>query len=314
MANGIGGRIARVQLAFRAGAVAFGTHSTWYERHELRAGIYAREDMRIQCPNQSLNAIRNLLSDSPSSCFFLVPSPQISFSNIRIMGENSQKTQCQTCFAVFDKHQTLRDHVDAYQREAHALMARLREVQAHLPPLDEQNQACHGSLNEDDRDFDDNDDEDTDRDDFADLDGLICPYPTCDRKEAFKTKQAQIRHYETHVPCYEICVFCRDSFVQVRKYIAHICKAKATSYDQWRDQYRKERCTQLHRQAAEKLDEMLDLDSKAPRKEDSRKRARDAEEKCADQVHTYKRLRTAYSVSDGHGELRSNPRCHQILI
>ncbi|KAK1470233.1 hypothetical protein CTAM01_16897 [Colletotrichum tamarilloi] len=169
-------------------------------------------------------------------------------------------------------------------------MARLREVQAHLPPLDEQNQACHGSLNEDDRDFDDNDDEDTDRDDIADLDGLI------------------------YVACYEICVFCRDSFVQVRKYIAHMCKAKATSYEQWRDQYRKERCTQLHRQAAEKLDEMLDLDSKTPRKEDSRKRARDAEAKCADQEHTHKRLRTAYSVSDGHGELRSNPRCHQILI
>ncbi|KAK2021452.1 hypothetical protein LX32DRAFT_646422 [Colletotrichum zoysiae] len=44
---------------------------------------------------------------------------------------------------------------------------------------------------------------------------------------------------------------------------------------------------------------MLDLD-KVPRKEDSRKRARDAEVDCADQVNIYKRPRAAHSVSDGH--------------
>ncbi|KAK1722915.1 uncharacterized protein BDZ83DRAFT_408407 [Colletotrichum acutatum] len=216
-----------------------------------------------------------------------------------MMGENSKCIQCQTCFAAFDTIQNLRDHVGEYQREAHALMARLREILAHLPPLDKQRPPSHGNLDEGDRDLGADDGEDTDKDDSADLDGLFCPYPACDRGQAFQTKQAQIRHYETHIPCYEICVFCRYSFVQARKYIAHNCKAKPTSHDQWRDQYRKERCAQLHQQAAEKLDEMLDLDKKALRKEDFRKRARDAEDQCADQRQAQKRSRTTHGTSNG---------------
>ncbi|CRG92852.1 hypothetical protein PISL3812_09923 [Talaromyces islandicus] len=51
----------------------------------------------------------------------------------------------------------------------------------------------------------------SDRNNFSTLDvhaSMLCPYPTCRRKGHFQMRSGLERHYESHVPCYEICVFC----------------------------------------------------------------------------------------------------------
>ena len=59
------------------------------------------------------------------------------------------------------------------------------------------------------------------------------------------------------IRCFEICVFCRDSFTWLRKYIRHKCGARKRGSGQAKEFYRKERCAQLRRSASRSLDAML---------------------------------------------------------
>lgn len=167
------------------------------------------------------------------------------------------------------------------------LLARQLEVVAHLP----QRHTEDNSTDEEEDGEDDDNDEDDDGSDYDDDDedddtgpggvgsskgGRLyqCPHPKCRRRRRFRTRRTLTVHYQTRislqfpvqsgsnvaftdVKCYEICVFCRDSFSRVRKYIRHKCSVKKERRSKNREFYRKERCAQLRKHANHHLDTML---------------------------------------------------------
>ncbi|KAL6240425.1 hypothetical protein RBB50_012626 [Rhinocladiella similis] len=189
----------------------------------------------------------------------------------------NEQLRCHVCYRHFSTTKALSDHVSSYQLEAQQLIARLLEIQAHLPRL-HKNDADDADDN-DSSSYDDDDDDDDENDGGDDNNGnevvdvsppgsaldhsekdrtkRQCPYPNCHRKMRFKRRNDLVRHYETHIRCYEICVFCRDTFTWLRKYIRHKCSIRKRKSDEANEFYRKERCKQLRRSAIHSLNTML---------------------------------------------------------
>lgn len=82
------------------------------------------------------------------------------------------------------------------------------------------------------------------------------------------------------IQCYETCVFCRNSFGRVRQFLRHRCKAKERGDDNAKEFYVRERCAQLRRYAAEKLDQVLAWDKKSHGR--TKKRGHEAVDGCSE--------------------------------
>lgn len=82
------------------------------------------------------------------------------------------------------------------------------------------------------------------------------------------------------IQCYEICVFCRNLFRQVRPFLRHQCKDKKQGNDNTKEFYMRERCAQLRRYATKKLDQMLGWDKKSH--ERTKKRGHEAVDGCSE--------------------------------
>ncbi|PVI02630.1 hypothetical protein DM02DRAFT_653294 [Periconia macrospinosa] len=188
---------------------------------------------------------------------------------------------CQICFKPFGTIQALRDHIgdfQARQLEIQQLTARMLEAQAHLPSLENQ----HHAICNDDGGGTDNDEDDDGGDDAGSGDHprLQCPYPACDREKLFNRRQGLLRHFQSHVQCYETCVFCRTSFNRVRLFLIHQCKAKTRVDDKAKEYYMKERCAQLRRYATESLHQMLAREDTSH--ERTRKRGHEVMNECSE--------------------------------
>ncbi|KAG6358160.1 hypothetical protein INS49_014044 [Diaporthe citri] len=140
---------------------------------------------------------------------------------------------CYTCHKVFNDGDDLRSHVQYFQvrhfalppwiaalmsttqYEIQELLARLIEVQAHLPPSNLDNISSDDS---------DNEDTGTDLDAARGNHRHRCPDPKRLRRESFKEKQGLEIHYQKHVKCLEICA-CGNIFTNVRAFIRHKCKS-----------------------------------------------------------------------------------------
>jgi hypothetical protein len=164
------------------------------------------------------------------------------------------------------------------------LLARQLEVQAHLPPTTEDGESDDDDDEDDDEDYEIDDDDCITSYRSASSEGLgggsgqgrhRCPYPKCSRNTPFKSRRALTVHHQKRmfplnpvtlkrplmmtidIRCHEICVFCRETFTRVRKYVRHNCKSKRRQRDKTKEYYRKERCSQLRNHAIQKLDAML---------------------------------------------------------
>ncbi|KAL2695083.1 hypothetical protein AAEP93_004144 [Penicillium crustosum] len=223
-----------------------------------------------------------------------------------------EQPQCQTCFNSFGTQQELRDHIADYQAstlEFQLLTARLLEVQAHLPrkhqnpEIDglqadniiadcitrdwdtEQENDDSSNLADNGYDIDDSDDGNL-RDQDDDLTSTKCPHSRCRHKGRFLNRAGLERHFESHVQCHEICIYCRQLFQQTRQYIRHTCLTRQKANDDERDFYRKERCTQLKRISADKLNWML-----ASEKHQSRRLGKRGTECCDEPPTSPRKLR-----------------------
>ncbi|KAF2182596.1 hypothetical protein K469DRAFT_752085 [Zopfia rhizophila CBS 207.26] len=223
---------------------------------------------------------------------------------------------CQTCFEPFDTSRALRNHVGDFQLEVQRLMARMLEAQAHLPLLDNQyhaasdcnGEACDGNNDDggDDCVTDNDEDDDGDDDDAGSGDcslgledhaRLQCPYPGCDRKKQFKRRQDLVRHYQSHIRCYEICVICRDSFSRVRPFLRHQCIRKNRKNDKTKEFYMRERCAQLRRYATKRLDQVLAWDKKSH--ERTKKRGHEEVDGCSE---SHPPSKTHMATVDGNAD------------
>lgn len=241
-----------------------------------------------------------------------MPQQQLEFVSFDSSQASSQAVkrvggQCQICFEQFATSKALRDHVGHFQLETQQLLARLLEVQAHLPQTDTEDSGS----DEDDGDEDEDEDEVEDDGNKPNGDSAMgygvgsstasrpgrdqirhqCPYPNCCRKTAFKTRRDLAVHYQKHVRCNEICVFCRTSFMRVRKYIRHKCQTRQKKQKS-KDFYRKERRTQLRNFTNRKLDTMLAQQASLlqGREETSKRHITDTA--CSDPSQAQKRSKT----------------------
>ncbi|KAH8878685.1 hypothetical protein GQ53DRAFT_82358 [Thozetella sp. PMI_491] len=117
------------------------------------------------------------------------------------MYEYTEHHQCQTCFVQFPTNEKLLSHLDEYKLLERRLVAALEECRMHL------DLSYNLTLVECITPEGDND-----------INELNCP--SCDR-EPLRSEAALLRHYETHVPCYEACPCCRDVYTQVSKFRRH---------------------------------------------------------------------------------------------
>lgn len=172
---------------------------------------------------------------------------------------NPEENQCRTCFESFDSLGTLTAHVWAHQTELHELCFRIREASLHLPIVsktpDRHRDRRDRSKRDDGKDDNNGQDERT---------GFICPHPECDVATKFKKRSHLARHYCTHVPCSELCVFCRNVFTQAQQYIYHARTCESRQEDAAKISFTKQRCTQLQSFAMEKVS---DVKETGPEKE-----------------------------------------------
>ncbi|KAG8410825.1 hypothetical protein J3459_016946 [Metarhizium acridum] len=197
--------------------------------------------------------------------------------------KHGTQPRCQTCFISFNTEQDLREHVGDFQREGQWLAARMMEVQMHLTPtLDPwSTQKSHKgredshAANENSSEGSDEDDENDDHDKIGDDDEngfdfgtdrcrieqsfLTCPHRKCNKTKSnisFKDRLALQRHFQSHVWCQELCVFCRTPLSRVQKYMRHSCRIQNNA-DEAKLFYIKERRSQLSLHSNRKLDKML---------------------------------------------------------
>ncbi|KAF1993220.1 hypothetical protein P154DRAFT_82954 [Amniculicola lignicola CBS 123094] len=169
------------------------------------------------------------------------------------------------------------------------------EAQAHLPLQDNQ-EACDGDNDYSNNDEDGNGDDDDAGSGWDDDARLQCPYPACNRKRVFNTRQGLVRHFQLHVQCYEMCVFCRDSFHRIRPFLMHQCGAKMRADDKAKEFYMKERCAQLQRYATETLRRMLSRED--TNHERVGKRGHEGVDECLEHQSSKVHMATADSNAD----------------
>ncbi|KAL2165880.1 hypothetical protein VTG60DRAFT_3694 [Thermothelomyces hinnuleus] len=186
--------------------------------------------------------------------------------------EYLQHLQCQTCFVSFATNRELVGHIEEYRYRERLLVAELERCRLHIARLDELT-GGNDSDNDGDGEDDDEDDDDDDDDDQAQNNGdgptaqLHCAYPGCRRKSPFTTRSNLIRHFQTHIQCYEPCPFCHEVITQAYKFINHNCKAKP---DERKTIYMRRRRTQLAGVVSKEMDRLARLRNKR------RKRGREA--------------------------------------
>ncbi|KAJ6020017.1 hypothetical protein N7499_003313 [Penicillium canescens] len=114
----------------------------------------------------------------------------------------------------------------------------------------------------------DNDDSDdgnlSDQDD--DLTSTKCPHSRCRHKGRFLNRAGLERHFESHVHCHEICIYCRQLLQQRRQYIRHTCRTRQKADDEAREFYRKERAKHRSRRPNKRGTECCDEQTTSPRK------------------------------------------------
>ncbi|KAK7224012.1 hypothetical protein V2G26_012015 [Clonostachys chloroleuca] len=206
--------------------------------------------------------------------------------------KNDAFQTCQTCFITFDSTDTLRSHVVQYQLEQQRLVARLSDIQAHttrkIPRLSSKELASISSVNrvesiscddhfdnsEDDveyggdcSDADDNADKrehtrDTNEGNTrstADETSNICPHVMCVKD--FSTRVQLSKHFQSHVQCLQICIYCRDIHVKISAACRHDCddrrEANREARNDPKETYRTDRCEQLSRESKRILKRML---------------------------------------------------------
>lgn len=156
------------------------------------------------------------------------------------------------------------------QLEQELLLARLLEIQAHIPrkydptdarPLFDVERDDTGDHCKDDTSDEYWSDED-DMNERSPLDTKIyrCPLSPCKRKYQYEI--ARVKHFEargywpilpqfklliagTDVRCLEICTYCRESFQTVSQYKKHCCGRRRLQKLPEKEAHRKERCSQL---------------------------------------------------------------------
>ncbi|KAK3938108.1 hypothetical protein QBC46DRAFT_460450 [Diplogelasinospora grovesii] len=114
--------------------------------------------------------------------------------------EHTQHRQYQTCFVHFPTNQELVDHVEEYRYWERILAAEMERCRMHIP----QSNDFNGRNDSDDDSDDDGNREDDHRELAARPDPLQCPFGRCDRKVPFTTRGNLVRHFQTHIRCYEM--------------------------------------------------------------------------------------------------------------
>ncbi|KAM5361006.1 hypothetical protein ACJA88_014624 [Fusarium oxysporum] len=117
--------------------------------------------------------------------------------------EYKQHLQCQTCFVRFSSNQHLLDHIEDYRARERLLLAELERCRMHLEKPNSEEQ---------------DDDESASH---SPSDPLTCPYRSCSRNDPYTSRGNLVRHFQTHVDCYETCPFCFDPIVKVHRYNRH---------------------------------------------------------------------------------------------
>lgn len=160
--------------------------------------------------------------------------------------EHMQHCQCQTCFVHFPTNQELIQHIEGYRSTERLLVAKLERCRLHL--------AQSYDINSDDDDGDDRDEEDDDHEPTTRPDQLQCPFRGCRRVERYTTRSNLVRHFQTHIECYEMCPFCQEIFRRVHSFVRHDCSDR--SKDTPKDTYMQYRVAQLHRMVGKELDRL----------------------------------------------------------
>ncbi|KAH6614579.1 hypothetical protein B0J18DRAFT_439688 [Chaetomium sp. MPI-SDFR-AT-0129] len=125
--------------------------------------------------------------------------------------EHMQHLQCQTCFVYFPTNQELVRHIGEYRDRERLLLAELERCRMHTARLDGPRNDNDGVDNDDNGDPAENE--------------HVCPYHGCGRKSSFTTRSNLLRHFQTHMECFEVCPFCFETFTQVYRFANHNCKA-----------------------------------------------------------------------------------------
>ncbi|PVH70791.1 hypothetical protein DL98DRAFT_577699 [Cadophora sp. DSE1049] len=155
--------------------------------------------------------------------------------------EHMQHSQCQTCFVHFPTNQELIQHIEEYRSEERLLVARLERCRLHLA---QSYDIGRGEADDEDRDGedDDHDGKDDDHEPTA-PDQLQCPARGCKRVNPFTTRGNLVRHFQTHIQCYEMCPSCQEIFTQVDRFVRHDCKHRS---DKPKDIYIQRRVAQFN--------------------------------------------------------------------
>ncbi|RSM08834.1 hypothetical protein CDV31_007973 [Fusarium ambrosium] len=80
-----------------------------------------------------------------------------------------------------------------------------------------------------------------------------CPFKGCSRGKDFSTKQHLDRHFETHVECNEVCVFCiKKTFMLVSEFVRH-AKQHSDERDNIKVGYMNAICERLKEKSAKEF-------------------------------------------------------------
>ncbi|KAK1690430.1 hypothetical protein BDP55DRAFT_349117 [Colletotrichum godetiae] len=201
-------------------------------------------------------------------------------------GDLSVQRQCQTCLATFSAPQELHAHLEAYRSQERTLATQIERCRAHMTLA-------------------------TELPETHDLDGAsltvcrsnyhgshsrrICPYDGCNLAP-FKTRQTLIRHFETHVPCFEVCVYCFDRLTTVSTFRKHAQTHRGANHR--KNTFMSGISDDLHAQAILELDRLLDckISSTLSNTTSAKKRALDTSELTTETSQPYKKTKSLKSM------------------
>ncbi|KJZ69324.1 hypothetical protein HIM_11282 [Hirsutella minnesotensis 3608] len=151
-----------------------------------------------------------------------------------------QRNQC-TCSAIFLTSEGLDSHLGESRSLETYLAARLKICRSHAKAHD-------------------SDDPLTENEDDSGIDKCninkqhCCPVKECDRRATpFTSRQRLRRHFQQHVKCDEICVFCHQVFKRVRDYIRH-AERHQDAQENTKRTYINQMCEELRDMADEELE------------------------------------------------------------